>query len=137
MNALTQAIYDVLASDPQLAGLLARYKGLPGVYTSFPVPGDADVPYIVSAGDVADLPWDTKTCRGREITRDVSAFALADGNPITVEHIAERVRSLLHRKVLPIQGYNWLVSNVTGPIAVDGDGYYGRVVTLTVKAQEI
>lgn len=136
MNALTQALYDILAGDLQLAGLLAPYKGLPGVFTIFPVPGDADTPYVVSAGAVTDLPWDTKLTRGREITRDVRAYALDDGNVIPIENIAERVRSLLHRRALIIQGYTWVISSVTGPIAADGDGYYGRVVSLTVKAQE-
>lgn len=136
MNALTQAIYDVLAGDTTLTGLLTPYHHLPGVFTAFPVPEKAEVPYVVSAGDVVDLPWDTKNSRGREITRDIRAFALADGNPIPVEVIGERVRFLFHRRTLPIQGYNWVISGVTGPIAADGDGYYGRVVTLTVKAQE-
>lgn len=137
MNALTQALYDVMISDTQLGGMLAKYKGLPGVFTTFPVPEKADVPYVVSAGAVADLPWDTKTSRGREITRDVKAYALNDGNPVPVETIAERVRALFHRRTLPIQGYNWVISSVIGPIAADDESYFGRVVTLTVKAQEI
>lgn len=136
MSVFTEALYTAMAADGPLTALLAPYKGLPGVFTMDPVPGDADVPYVVTAGEVSALPWDTKQCRGREIIRDIRAYSEADGNPITVEAIAERVRALFHRRALVIQGYTWTISSVTGPIAADGDGFYGRVVSLTVKAQE-
>lgn len=136
MNALTPALHAALSEDTQLAGMLAKYKGLPAVFTSRPVPGAAKEPYIISAGEVNDLPWDTKNSRGREVRRDVAVYAEADGSPLVVEAIAERVRTILHRRALVIQGYNWVISDVTGPIALDGDGSYGRVLTLTLKAQE-
>lgn len=136
MSILTATLYDVMASDGALVALLASYKGLPGVFAIDPVPGDAALPYVVTAGEVSQLPWDTKQCRGREIIRDIRAYAEADGNNIPIEAIAERVRALFHRRALTIQGYTWLISSVNGPIAADEDGYYGRVVSLTVKAQE-
>ena len=65
---------------------------------------------------------------GREVVRDIRAYAEADGNPIPIEAIAERVRSLFHRRVIPIQGYTLIIAEVTGPVTLDGGGYYGRVV---------
>lgn len=136
MSVLDTALYDVMAGDAQLVSMLALYKGLPGVFNSHPVPGDAGLPYIVSAGDVTHLPWDTKNSRGRSIIRDIRAYAGADGSVVIIDAIAERVRALFHRRALSIQGYNWVISDVNGPVALDGDGVYGRTVSLSVKAQE-
>lgn len=136
MGALTAALYDVLAGDAQLVGMLESYKGLPAVFTAHPVPGDAKAPYVVTVGEVTQVPWDTKTTRGRDLIRDVRAYAPATGNPIVVEAIIERVRALLHRQPITIDGFQWVISNVTGPIALDEKDYYGRVVSLSLKAQE-
>lgn len=135
MNA-TQAFHAALAGDPDLIALLASYKGNPAVFTIDPVPGDADTPYVVTVGEAVHLPWDTKTSRGREFIRDIRAYADEDGNNVPVEAIAERVRAIFHRRALVIGGYNWIISDVTGPIVADGPGFYGRVVSVTVKAQE-
>ena len=56
MSILTGAIYDVLAGDATLAGLLATYGGNPAVFTTDPAPGDATLPYIVTAGEFSQAP---------------------------------------------------------------------------------
>ena len=117
MNALTQGIYDYLAGDPTLIGMLASYEGAPAIFTIDPVPGDAVLPYLVSAGDVTDTSFDTKLDRGRRIWRDVRCYATADGDSMPVEQIAERVRALLHRHILTVAGYGVLVAECSGPIA--------------------
>ncbi|NUM48735.1 MAG: DUF3168 domain-containing protein [Anaerolineales bacterium] len=140
---LTQAIYDILANDEALRELLAVYRDLPAVFTTDPAPGDAVLPYIVSAGDVVQLPLDTKTTRGRDLQRDIRCYAPATGSAALVEQIAERVRTLLHRQHLTIAGFTWLVSDIAGPIIADeretqsGRDTYGRVLTLSLKAQEV
>lgn len=136
MSVLTRAIYDRLSSDPTLTGLLASYKGLPAIFTVDPAPGDAALPYIVSAGEVSQAPNDTKTTRGRSIMRDVRCYAEADGSAVVVEAIAERVRALLHRQPLEIDGYRWILSDVTGPVAADEQDAYARIITLSLIAQE-
>lgn len=136
MSILTQAVYDRLAGDSALVAMLATYKGAPAIFTMHPVPGDARLPYVVSVGEISQVPFDTKTCRGRELIRDVRVYADADGNPILVEAIAERVRALLHRGALTITGFQWVLSNVVGPIVADESHTYGRVVSMSVKAQE-
>lgn len=136
MSILTPSIYDVLAGDETLAGLLAEYNGSPAVFTIDPAPGDATLPYVVTAGEVSQAPFDTKTTRGRDAIRDVRCYAAANGSAVEVEAIAERVRALLHRQALTIDGFDWLVSHVTGPIVADERDVYGRVVSLRLIAQE-
>ena len=99
MSILSSAIYDHLAADHELVAMLVKYKGLPGIFTISPVPGDAKAPYVVSAGEVVQLPFDTKTSRGRDLIRDVRAYAPAHGSAVEVEAIIERCRRLLHRHV--------------------------------------
>jgi len=136
MNALTQGIYDYLAGDPTLIGMLASYEGAPAIFTIDPVPGDAVLPYLVSAGDVTDTSFDTKLDRGRRIWRDVRCYATADGDSMPVEQIAERVRALLHRHILTVAGYGVLVAECSGPIASNEQDAYGRIVTVKLIMME-
>ena len=57
MSAVTEAIYDALAGDATLVAMLATYGGEPAIFTTDPAPGDAELPYIVSAGEVAARWW--------------------------------------------------------------------------------
>lgn len=133
---ITQAIYDKLATDATLAGQLATYRSAPAIFTTDPAPEDATLPYIVTAGEVATTPLDTKTTRGRTLLRDVRCYTAKSGSANLVESIAERVRTLLHRQPLTIAGYTWHISDCTGPVAADELDVYGRVITLSLTAQE-
>ena len=137
MNALTQAIYDKLAGDAPLAALLATYGALPAIFTTDPAPGDATLPYLVTAGSVAVTAFDTKTTLGRVVARDVRCYAAASGSAETVEEIAARVRTLLHRQALVIPGFVWILSECAGPIAADEQDAYGRVVTVSLTMEEL
>lgn len=137
MSILTQAIYDTLAGDAALVALLSTYEGSPAVFTTDPGPGDAALPYIITAGEVAQSPWDTKTTRGRVATRDVRCYAAASGSAATVEAIAERVRALLHRQTLAIADFEWIMAECSGPIAADEQDAYGRIVTIRMKIEEV
>lgn len=140
---LTSAFYDVLAGDATLVSLLSTYESNPAIFTVDPAPGDATLPYIVAAGHVADVPFDTKTEEGREVTRDVRCYDAADGSSVTVEAMAERVRALFHRQTFTIDGFGVIVSECTGPIVADetvgeiGGDAYGRIVSVRVIAQEV
>ena len=134
---LTEAIYDVLSGDGTLVGLLTTYGGLPAVFTTDPAPGDAALPYIVSAGHVADAAFDTKTTLGREVWRDVRCYAEADGSAVTVEEIAERVRTLLHRQTITVTGFGMVVAECSGPVVADESDAYGRIVTIRYKLMEV
>jgi hypothetical protein len=136
MSVVTDGIYDKLAGDATMVGLLSSYEGNPAIFTMDPAPGDAELPYIVSAGEVSQAPFDTKTTRGRDLIRDVRCYAAADGSTVLVEAIAERARALLHRQELVIDGFRWLISDCTGPIVADEPDTYGRVISLSLKIQE-
>ncbi len=136
MSILTSAIYDRLAGDATLTALLAIYKGLPAIFTTDPAPGDTGLPYVVTAGEVTQAPFDTKTTRGRSLMRDVRCYAKADGSAVVIETIAERVHELLHRQSLPIDGYQWVISNCGGPIVADEKDFYGRIISLSLTAQK-
>ena len=136
MSVITAAIQDLLAGDGTLEAMLSTYGGEPAVFTVDPAPGDADLPYIVTAGDVSVAPFDTKTTRGRTITRDVRCYASASGSAMTVEAMAERVRALLHRQELTIAGFVWVWAECTGPIAADERDAYGRIVTVRMTVEE-
>jgi len=134
---LTAAIYDVLAGDGTLTALLGTYRGAPAIFTTDPAPGDAVLPYIVTAGEVVANPEDTKTTRGRELWRDVRCYAPATGSAVTVEAMAERVRALLHRQTLEIDGFVWIWALCSGPIVADEEDAYGRIVTVQMRVEEV
>ena len=134
--AITDAIYNYLRADLTLAALLASYGGQPAIFTADPVPGDAILPYIVTAGDVTNSPFDTKTTRGNQIWRDVRCYTSATGSAKAVEEIADRVRALLHRKWFSIAGYVWIWAECSGPIVADEQDAYGRVVTVKLTIEE-
>ena len=137
MSAITEAIYDVLAGDATLTAMLSTYGGEPAIFTTDPAPGDAELPYVVSAGEVAQTPWDTKTTRGRAVTRDVRCYTDVTGSAIAVEAIAERVRALLHRQTLAISDFVCVVADCSGPTVADGPDAYGRIVTVRLTIEEV
>lgn len=136
MSILTAALYIKLAADATLVGMLATYNGEPGIFTTDPVPGDAVLPYIVTAGEVTQFPWDTKLSRGRGLIRDIRCYGEDTGSVIEIESIAERVRAILHRQPITIAGFQWVISDCSGPIVADESGVYGRILSLSLWAQE-
>jgi hypothetical protein len=136
MNLVTQALYSRLAGDGALVALVNTYRGQPAIFTTDPAPGDADLPYIVSAGNISDAPFDTKTVLGRDIRRDVRCYAPADGSAVTVEAMAERVRELLHRQPLDVDGFGVFLAECAGPIAADEPDAYGRIVAVRIIMME-
>lgn len=134
---LTAPLHARLAGDATLAGLLAEYRGEPAVFTTDPAPGDAALPYIVTAGAIAGSPWDTKTTRGRQVSRDVRCYAPALGSAAVVEQIAERVRALLHRHALEVENHVVYIADVSGPIAADEPDAYGRILTVRLTIGEV
>lgn len=134
---ITQATYNRMANDATLTAMLATYNGAPAIFTIDPAPGDAALPYIVSAGQPVDTAFDTKTTRGRTLTRDIRCYAAADGSALLVESIAERVRELFHRQALTITGFVWIWAECTGPIVADEQDAYGRVVSVRMTIEEV
>ena len=136
MGLVTEAIYDRLVDDYDLGVLLASYGGMPAVFTVDPVPGDAELPYVVTAGQAWTRAFDTKTTRGRELMRDVRCYAEADGSASLVEAIAECVRALLHRQLLRIEGFGVWLMECSGPVAVSEPDAYGCIVSVRMMIVE-
>lgn len=136
MSVLTQAIYNRLAGDGELVAMLNTYASAPAIFTTDPAPGDATMPYIVTAGEVAQEPFDTKQTRGRTATRDVRCYTAAGGSAATVESIAERVRALLHRQSLAIADHEWMMAECSGPQVADEQDAYGRIVSVRITFEE-
>lgn len=132
--SLTQTVHAVLTGDATLAGLLAEYSGDPAVFTTDPPPAAAVLPYIIAAGDLATTPFDTKDERGEELWRDIRCYTARTGSSKAVEDIAARVKALLHRQPLVVDGRPVLVAECTGPRnGPDENKAYSRIVTLHVK----
>ena len=131
-----EAIYDLLSADSTLAGKLSTYEGDPAIFTVDPAPGDANLPFIVISPIIDGAPFDTKTSRGRSVRIDVRCYAEATGSAADIEAISERVRSLLHREPLTIDGHAWLWSSCFGPISADEAEAYGRIVTVLIVCEE-
>lgn len=137
MGVFSKAFYDRLAGDATLADLLSIYKGLPAVFTVIPIPDDAELPYIVTEGEVAVTPFDTKTSNGRELIRDIRCYAPAEGSASKIETIAERVRTLFHNHALSINGFdNAMLCEASGPVNVPEENVYGRIVTIRLISME-
>jgi len=134
---ITSAIHDRMALDATLAAMLAIYDGAPAVFTTDPVPGNAALPYIVSAGEAVSTAWDTKTTRGNQLWRDIRCYDHATGSAVRVEAMAERVRQLFHRQVLVVPGFVWIWAECAGPIVADEQDAYGRVVTVKLTIEEV
>ena len=133
---ITAAVFTALKGDATLAGLLTEYpasSGVAAVFTTRPIPEDAVLPFIVTAGNLIDQPFDTKgTTYGREIQRDIGCYAVETGSAVAIEAIAERVRTVLHKQALVIAGFTHVVSEILDMIPVDEDDVVGRILTLRV-----
>jgi len=117
--------------------MLTTYNGQPAIFTTDPVPGDAKLPYIVTAGHVADTPWDTATGVGREILRDIRCYVDATGSMAQIENIAERVRQLFNWQRIQVEGYETVIATCTGPIIGETDGEsFGLIITVRLFVLE-
>lgn len=138
MSAITQVVYDLLRNDAALVALLATYRRIPAVFTAAP-PDSAEMPYVVTTGDVSNTPIETKDGFRREIIRDIRCYADALGDVAPIEAIADRVLKLFHKStsisiVAPITSI--VLSTASGPIVADEEDAYGRIVTVRLIIEE-
>jgi hypothetical protein len=131
-----KAIHSKLSADATLTAMLSTYEGEPAIFTVDPAPEGAEMPFIVVSPIIDGAPFDTKTSRGRSVRVDVRCYAEATGSSSDIEAISERVRSVLHRVELTIDGHAWEWSSCFGPISADEADAYGRIITVAVTATE-
>jgi hypothetical protein len=130
MDGLTTATVQRMRGDATLAGMLATYRGVPPIFADDRVPEDAPFPRIVTAGNVADEPDDTKTDQARNVTRDIYCYTDHQRTD-DIEPIADRVSVLFHRyRGLVIPGWYVWRARVHGPVATSSGDYDGRVLTV-------
>lgn len=137
MNVLTAAFYQRLVGDDELADLITEYPdgtGVPAVFTDDRVPQDAVLPYVVTAGETANEPADTKNSEGRRPFRDIYCYAPHQSTKL-VEDIAERVRELFHRHMLEVDGYDTVIANAHGPVRLSADDYDARLVSVRLRLE--
>lgn len=129
---ISKAVMDKLRQDSILVDLLSvGDTGKPSVYLQGPPPGTVRFPFIISPGNVADAPFDTKTSQGRDIQRDIAAYDHADNGVAAVEAIAERIRAIFHYTSVSVEGWGTVLTEViSGPIANDGERTVGRLLTV-------
>ena len=136
MSVFTAAIYSLLATDATLIALLSDYSGQPPIFTAMPIPEGARLPWIITEGEVSNIPFDTKGTEGRELLKDIRCYAEATGSAVDIEAIAERVRTLFHRQELTITGFTNIITLAENILAIDEPDVYGRVVTIRLIVQE-
>lgn len=138
MNALSQAIYNVLANDATLTGLLASYtppggSAVPAIFSSDPVPEGAAMPFVAWSGSLHDEPFGGKIeeTTGRQIYLDIRVFAIATGSSQLIDSIVERIRALLHNVPLTVTGFTNIIARcIAGPLNAPTDPrIMGRVLT--------
>lgn len=123
-----------LAADATLSGLLADYGGEPAVFMFDPVPGDAQLPYLKSNGniDVRTIDMDETLF---EVDREIRVYSDATGDPGPLETIAKRVRDLM-TSAFTVPGYTTVHVLRRGPSQVDEDvDSYVRAVDVTMTLQ--
>ena len=126
---ITGTFLTTLRGDATLQSQLSSYQGVAAVFATA-VPEDAVLPYIVTIGNISHEGFDTKTSLGHDIVRDIGCYADDTGSPILIEDIAERVRTLFHRRNITVPGFGTVFVLASGPIINDGDRTYGRIVTV-------
>ena len=134
---LTNDIVDYLKGVVAITSLIGQYNSEPAIFSAIPVPEAAPLPYIVAQTIVSDIHDDNSDQTNRIVTRDIQCFTKAQGSTVLVEQIAEAVRAALHRKDMPVVGFNTKLITCTGPIDVPTDvTIYGRLVTATFVLDE-
>jgi hypothetical protein len=138
MNALSQAVYNVLSADVTLTGLLASYTppgstAVPAIFSADPAPDGAPMPFIVWGGALHDEPFGGKLeeTTGRAIFMDLRVYAVATGSAQLIDSICERIRALLHNVTLTVAGFTNVIARCTaGPLNAPTDPrIMGRVLT--------
>lgn len=132
---LTAALRALLAGDQTLTAMLATYgdPAEPAIFTTDPPPDDAELDYIITAGQVAARNFDTKTETGVDVLRDIRCYAKKTGSAKRVEDIAWRVHQLVHRNRLQVDGRPVLIADASPPRNGPGeDEAYSRIVTVRI-----
>lgn len=133
-RAIAQGFYSLLSGDATLAGLISSYEGSPSVFTFDYVPEDAELPYVQTRAENRLFKTEGLDQRLIEFGRGIECYAEANGDPLPVSDIADRIAELFAPpSALSIAGFNVIHTVVDGPVVIDTDAEsYGRSVEVRV-----
>ena len=137
--SISAAFYQRLTNDAELGTLISKYNGIPAVFTSAPVPDNATLPYIVTAGQISDtteIATNTKNRTATQFMRDIRIYTEQSGSMAKIETIGEKVWALFHKQPLSIDGWTVLEVKASRPVLYPQDGVYGVYVTVIVTMQQ-
>jgi len=143
MRALTRALYERLVGDADVTAAIQLYKSGPAVFAGRLVPADISLtggakPYLHIRVATSEVPFDTLTREGRDVSVDIAAYAADTGSEGAMDDLAERVRDLLHHQHLPVDGWHTVLVTATGPQdAPEEPGFTGRIVSVRVLLQRL
>ena len=142
MGAVSAAVYNRMASDAELTGLLSVYKGAPAIFTAVPIPGDADLPLVTAFGNAtapSDVPEASKQSVAVRVQRDINCYAQATGSAARVEQIANRVFELFEREEDAINVSGWRVVRARADFPIVGETdetAYGLLVLVELRLEK-
>lgn len=133
MDSVLLAYQAVLAADVTLQGLISTYESVPAIFIS-EVPEGAELPFVVIGDPISDTPTDTKREAegGREVYFDIRVSMVRTGSTVLIGQAAERIRRLLHRSRIPIDGYVPIYEEAVGPIVDNDEDNYSRLISMRV-----
>lgn len=94
--ALQEALYDKLAGDATLSGLISGVRDY--------APHEVVFPYV-QIGHITSVPWDAKDFDGEEQTVTIHSWSQYAGSK-EVKQIMDRVRDLLHKGTISVTGHS-------------------------------
>ena len=137
MQAFTAALYDRLATDPDVIAWAAGYAGGPAVFSGDEVPANAHLPYVHIRPAASDTDASTLRRPGREILQDITLHAVSGGTASAISRTAEHVRDLFHYQPITVEGWEPVFVTASGPIgAPDEPGFLGRIVSIRAMLQK-
>jgi len=77
MSVITKAIFNVLNGDATLTALLGTFDGSAAIFTTDPPPSGAILPYIVTAGDVSNVPVSSNSHKALIVNSSLYEFPFA------------------------------------------------------------
>lgn len=134
---LAEAIVERI--KPTLSTYLSDYLTEPAVFDAELAPQDADFPFCLVTGPIANSPDNTKTSRGRNTFYDIRLWAKDEGDRHDLKEAIEKVRYLFDQRNagLIVEGTTVSETNVTGPTALpSGDEVQGMGITIEVINEE-
>ena len=150
---LTTPVVDRLLASTNVTDYVADYDpdvgGGPfaGVFSTDLIPGDADFPYVWTAGDVDDTPESVKNTEIRRVLRDIGVYnEVKDGDTAALDQVAEKIRNLFERGnlathpagAMTIPGFKIITMETSGPVvAPTDDELMGRIITLILVLQDL